>query len=139
MRRGEELGILRVLPEGRIEVISPASSSAAVALAQTRGRHRAGDRHGREAAPPSEGAARAFVDLFVSEIWGPFEGPPGAQRVSGPDSRSPRPHAASRLEQLLAVFQIAMGEAAEKASERTLRVAARRKSASWPQARRGSA
>ncbi len=40
---------------------------------------------------------------------------------------------------LLAVFQIAMGEAVEKASERTLRVAGRRKKPAGRKGRRGSA
>jgi DNA-binding transcriptional MerR regulator len=121
LRRGEELGMLRVLPEGRIEVISPSLQRAAVELAQlgigTEPAMAAAEQLRRH----SEGAARTFVDLFVSEIWGPFD------RAGRPEGEWPRiREALDRMRPLasrsvLAVFQIAMDEAAEKASERTLR------------------
>ena len=74
----------------------------------------------------ADGVARTFVDLFVKEIWEPFD------RAGRPEKDWPRirealermrPLAARRL---LAIFQIAMAEATEKASERTLRAAAGR-------------
>jgi DNA-binding transcriptional MerR regulator len=124
LRRAEKLGVLRELPDGRIEVISPrlqraaaelvelgVSPNAALATAETLRRH-------------AEGAARAFVDLFVGEIWEPFE------RAGRPEQDWPkvrealdrmRPLASSAL---LAIFQITMSEATDKASERTLQVAA---------------
>ena len=69
----------------------------------------------------ADGAARAFVDIFVKEIWKPFD------RAGRPEQDWPRMREALErmrplaAEALLAVFQIAMAEAVEKASERTLR------------------
>jgi len=123
--QAEKLGIFRALPDGRIEVISPQLLRAAVELAElgvgaegaliTAGKLR---RH-------ADGVARAFVDLFVKEVWQPFDrsGRPEQDwsRMSEALERM-RPLAATAL---LATFQIAMGEAVEKESDRTLRLAAR--------------
>lgn len=127
MRRAEKLGILRALPDGRIEVISPRLERAAVALADLgvgpEGALATAEKLRRHA----DGVARAFVDLFVKEIWQPFD------RAGRPEADWPKVREAlDRMrplasDALLAVFQIAMGEAVEKASERTLRVAGRRK------------
>lgn len=121
LRRGEELGMLRALPDGRIEVISPSLQRAAVELAElgigTEPAMAAAEQLRRH----SDGAARTFVDLFVNEIWVPFD------RAGRPEAEWPRiREALERMRPLasrsvLAVFQIAMDEAAEKASERTLR------------------
>ena len=87
----------------------------------------------------ADGVARAFVDLFVKEIWQPFD------RAGRPDSEWPKVREAlDRMrplasDALLAVFQIAMGEAVEKAGERTLRVAGRRKKPTRRKGRQGSA
>jgi DNA-binding transcriptional MerR regulator len=124
-RRAEKLGILRSLPDGRIEVISPRLLSAAVELAElgvgAEGALITAEKLRRQA----DGVARAFVGLFVKEIWQPFDraGRPEGQwpRMSEALERM-RPLAAGAL---LASFQIAMGEAIEKESERTLRLVAR--------------
>jgi hypothetical protein len=101
LRAAAELAELGVGPEG------------AMATAERLRRH-------------ADGVARAFVELFVNEVWQPFD------RAGRPDRDWPkmsealermRPLAAGAL---LATFQIAMGEATEKESERMLRVAARR-------------
>jgi DNA-binding transcriptional MerR regulator len=124
IRRGEKLGMMRALPDGRIEVISPrlqqtadelaklgVGADAAIATAEKLRRH-------------ADGVARAFVDIFVEEIWEPFD------RAGRPEKEWPRiREALERMrplaaEGLLAIFQIAMSEATEKASERTLRAAA---------------
>jgi hypothetical protein len=69
----------------------------------------------------SEGVARTFVELFVKEIWEPFD------RAGRPEEDWPkvrealdrlRPLASEALE---AMFQITMGESTDKAGERTLR------------------
>lgn len=127
MRRAEKLGILRALPDGRVEVISPRLERAAVALAELGispdGALSTAEKIRRHA----DGVARAFVDLFVKEVWQPFD------RAGRPDEDWPKVREAlDRMrplasDALLAVFQIAMAEAVEKASERTLRVSARRK------------
>ncbi len=139
MRRAEKLGILRALPDGRIEVISPRLERAAVALAELgvgpEGALSTAEKLRRHA----DGVARAFVDLFVKEVWQPFD------RAGRPEADWPKVREAlDRMrplasDALLAVFQIAMGEAVEKAGERTLRVAGRRKKPARRPARRSSA
>jgi DNA-binding transcriptional MerR regulator len=123
-RRIEKLGIFRALPDGRVEVISPQIVRAAAELAElgvgVEGAVVTAEKLRRHA----DGAARAFVELFVKEIWRPFEetGRPERDwpRISEALERM-RPLAAGAL---LATFQIAMGEAVEKESERMLRLTA---------------
>ncbi len=125
MRRAEKLGILRALPDGRIEVISPSLLRAASELAElgigAGGALITAEKLRRHA----DGVARAFVELFVKEVWQPFD------RAGRPERDWPRmSEALERMRPLaagalLATFQIAMGEAIEKESERTLRLAAR--------------
>lgn len=139
MRRAEKLGILRALPDGRVEVISPRLERAAVALADLgvgpEGALATAEKLRRHA----DGVARAFVDLFVKEVWQPFD------RAGRPEAEWPKVREAlDRMrplasDALLAVFQIAMGEAVEKAGERTLRVAGRRKKPAGRKGRRGQA
>jgi DNA-binding transcriptional MerR regulator len=125
LRRAEKLGILRTLPDGRIEAISPRLLRAASELAElgigAEGALLTAERLRRHA----DGVARAFVELFVKEVWQPFD------RAGRPERDWPRlSEALERMRPLaagalLATFQIAMGEAIEKESERTLRLAAR--------------
>ena len=123
-RRIEKLGIFRALPDGRVEVISPRIVAAAAELAALgvgiEGAIATAEKLRRHA----DGASRAFVELFVKEIWRPFEeaGRPERDwpRISEALERM-RPLAAGAL---LATFQIAMGEAVEKESERMLRLTA---------------
>ncbi len=120
-RRAEKLGVLRLLPDGQVEVISPrlhraatrliefgVSPTAAVALAAKLHDH-------------ADAVARAYVDLFTEQIWEPFD------RAGRPEEdwhkvlealEALRPLASDAL---LAMFQITMGEETEKAAERTLR------------------
>lgn len=124
-RRAEKLGVFRALPDGRIEVISPRLLRAAAELAElgigAEGALVTAEKLRRH----SDGVARAFVDLFVKEVWQPFD------RAGRPERDWPRMNEAlERMRPLaagalLATFQIAMGEAVEKESERTLRLAAR--------------
>ncbi len=121
LKKAERLGVLRVLPDGQIEVISPrlhraatrlidfgVSPAAAIALA--------GKLHDH-----ADSVARAYVDLFTEQIWEPFD------KAGRPDENwhevlealeALRPLASDAL---LAMFQITMGEETEKAAERTLR------------------
>jgi DNA-binding transcriptional MerR regulator len=128
IRRGEKVGILRTLPDGRIEVISPRLQKAAAELAQQGVGAEAAIATAEKLRRQAEGVARAFVDLFVKEIWEPFE-EAGRPEKDWPKVREAleqmRPLAAGAL---LAMFQIAMAEETEKASERTLRAAARKSS-----------
>jgi DNA-binding transcriptional MerR regulator len=121
LKRAEKLGVLRVLADGNIEVISPRlhraatrmiefgiSPAAAISLAGKLHEH-------------ADAVARAYVDLFTDQIWGPFD------KAGRPDEdwhmvlealEALRPLASDAL---LAMFQITMGEETEKAAERTLR------------------
>jgi DNA-binding transcriptional MerR regulator len=125
IRRGEKLGILRELPDGKIEAISPRLQRAGGALVELGVSPNAtldvADKLRRQA----DAAARTFVDLFVKEIWEPFE-QAGRPEEDWPKVREAldrvRPLASDAV---LAMFQVAMGEATEKAGEQTLRNAAK--------------
>lgn len=126
MRRAEKLGIFRTLPDGRVEVISPSLLRAAAELAElgigVEGALLTAEKVRRHA----DGVARAFVELFVKEVWQPFDAAGRPERDWPRMSEAlekMRPLAAGAL---LATFQIAMSDAVEKESERTLRLAARR-------------
>ncbi len=125
IRHGEKLGILREMPDGRIEVISPRLQAAGAALVELGVRPESALATGDKLRRHAEGAARAFVDLFVKEIWEPFDkaGRPEQDWAKVREALDRmRPLASDAL---LAMFQITMAEATEKASERTLRDAAK--------------
>ena len=124
MERAEALGILRALPDGRVEVISPRLQRAGAELAALGIGPEAALETAAALRRHSERIAATFVELFVRQIWEPFD------RAGRPEEDWPkvrealdqvRPLASSAL---LAMFQLTMGEATEKASERTLQVAA---------------
>jgi DNA-binding transcriptional MerR regulator len=125
IKRGEKLGIQRELPDGKVEAISPRLQRAGAALVELGVSPRAtldvADKLRRQA----DAAARTFVDLFVKEIWEPFD-KAGRPEEDWPKVREAldrmRPLASDAL---LAMFQITMGESTEKAGERTLRNAAK--------------
>jgi DNA-binding transcriptional MerR regulator len=109
LAKAESLGLVRALGDDKFEEPSPrlARASAALEVAARVRRH-------------AEGVAGAFVELFLDEVWKPFE------RAGRPEERWPevrealerlRPLAA---ESLLAIFQIAMSEAVEEAFGREL-------------------
>jgi DNA-binding transcriptional MerR regulator len=125
LRRAEKLGILRQLPEGKIEVISPRLQRAGTALVELGVSPQAAIDTGKDLRRHSEGVAKLFVELFVKEIWEPFD------RAGRPEEDWPKVREAlDRMrplasDALLAMFQITMGESTEKAGERTLRDAAK--------------
>ena len=125
LRRTEEMGIVRRLPEGKIEVISPRLQRAGAALIELGVSPQAAVETAEEMRRSSDKVARLFVELFVKEIWEPFD------RAGRPEADwSKMREALDRMrplasDALLAMFQIAMGESTEKASERTLRDAAK--------------
>jgi DNA-binding transcriptional MerR regulator len=120
LRRAEELGILRELPGGKIEAISPRLQRAGAEMVELGVSPEAGLALARKLHEQAEGAALAYVDLFVKEIWEPFD------RAGRPEEDWPKVREAlERLrplasDALLAMFQLTMGEATEKAAERTL-------------------
>jgi DNA-binding transcriptional MerR regulator len=124
LRRAEAVGILRALPEDRFEVISPQLQRAGAALTELGVSAEAAVSTAESLRRQAEEISRTFIDLFVDEIWEPFD------RAGRPDAQWPQVRAAlDRLlpvasEALLAMFRIVMSEGTEKASERTLRDAA---------------
>jgi DNA-binding transcriptional MerR regulator len=120
LARAEKLGILRPLGDGRFEESSPrlgragaelaalgVPADAALDLTATLRRH-------------ADGVARAFVDLFIEQIWRPFE------EAGRPEERWPEVREAiERLrplasEALVSMFQLAMSDAVEKAFGREI-------------------
>jgi DNA-binding transcriptional MerR regulator len=125
LRRTEKLGILRQLPDGKVEVISPRLQHAGTALVELGVSAQAAVDTAGDLRRHSEGVAKVFVELFVKEIWEPFD-KAGRPEEDWPKVREAldrmRPLASDAL---LAMFQITMGESTEKAGERTLRDAAK--------------
>lgn len=121
--RVEEMGILRQLPDGKVEVISPRLQRAGSALIELGVSPQAAVETAEALRRHSEGVARTFVELFVKEVWEPFD------RAGRPEEDWPKVREAlDRLrplasEALVAMFQMTMGESTEKAGERTLRAA----------------
>jgi DNA-binding transcriptional MerR regulator len=120
-KRAERLGLVRPLGEGRFEILSPRVFRAGAELAELgippgtaldiAGKLR---RHSRE-------IARTFVELFLENVWKPFE------RAGRPEEEWPQVRESlERLrplasEAVLGVFQLAMTEATEKAFGRALK------------------
>jgi DNA-binding transcriptional MerR regulator len=123
LARVEKIGVVRQLPDGKFEVISPRLQRAGTALIELGVSPRAAIETAEEMKDRSEAIARTFVELFVREIWQPFD-KAGRPEADWPKVREAldrmRPLASDAL---LAMFQIAMGESTEKAGERTLRAA----------------
>jgi hypothetical protein len=129
IRRAEKLGILRPLPDGRFEVISPRLQRAGKELADLGVSAKVALATVEKLRRHSQGVADDFVDLFLEEVWKPFD------RAGRPEQDWPKVREAlERLrplasDALLAVFQLTMSEATEKATERTLKQEVRRTSA----------
>lgn len=123
LARVEKMGVVRELPDGKFEVISPRLQRAGTALVELGVPARAAIEIAEELRDRSEAISRAFVELFVREIWEPFD-KAGRPEADWPKVREAldkmRPLASDAL---LAMFQITMGESTEKAGERTLRQA----------------
>lgn len=120
LRRAEALGILRELPDGKIEAISPRLQRAGAEMVELGVSPEAGLHLAEKLHEHAEGVARAYVDLFTKEVWEPFD------RAGRPEEDWPKVREAlERLrplasDALLAMFQLMMGEATERAAERTL-------------------
>ena len=120
LERAVALGLVRDLGDGRFEERSPRLGDAGLELTKLgMDPHVALDviervrRH-------AEGIADAYVQLFLTEIWRPFEAagrPPEQLPVVRAALERLRPLAS---ETLLAVFGLAMTEATEKALDREL-------------------
>jgi DNA-binding transcriptional MerR regulator len=113
--RAIRLGLLRDLGDGRYEDVSPRLARAARELAELGVPAEVGLELASKLRRHADGVARAYVKLFVEQVWKPFE-EAGAPEERWPEVRDAlerlRPLAA---ESLLAVFGLAMSEATEEA------------------------
>jgi DNA-binding transcriptional MerR regulator len=120
LSRAEKLGVLREMGEGRYEVISPRLLRAGGELAQLGVSPQVALDVVENVRRHAQGVARTFIDLFVREVWEPFDaaGRPEEdwQKVLDALERL-RPLASDAL---LAIFGVAMTEATEEAFARTL-------------------
>lgn len=126
LERGEKLGVIRSLPDGKVEVISPRMLKAAAALAGVGMGPDAVLAVAEKLRRKVDDIARDFADLFVEQVWEPFD------EAGRPDSDWPKVRAALDrtrplgADVLQGIFQIAMAEATDKAMSRSIRSAARR-------------
>jgi hypothetical protein len=116
---------MRELPDGKIEALSPRLQRTGGALVELGVNPSSALDTADKLRRQADAAARTFVDLFVKEIWEPFD-KAGRPEEDWPKVRNAldrmRPLASDAV---LAMFQVAMGEATEKAGEQTLRNAAK--------------
>jgi DNA-binding transcriptional MerR regulator len=113
LRKAEKLGILRPLPDGNFEELSPtlgraSAELAALGIPPEAALDVAGEIHKHAAA-----VAKTFVELFIRQIWKPFEdqGRPEHDLPAVRDALERlRPLASGAL---LAMFQLVMTEAVE--------------------------
>lgn len=120
LRRAQELGFIRPLGEGRFEELSPRLARASAELAALGVPPRSALEVASTLRAQAEGVARAFVELFLEQVWKPFEeaGRPAEQWPQVRESLERlRPLAA---ESMLSVFQLTMSEAVEQAFGREL-------------------
>jgi DNA-binding transcriptional MerR regulator len=121
LRRAEDLGVLRSLPDDKVEVISPRMLEAALALADLGFSADAVFTAAEKLRRKADDIAGIFTELFLEEVWEPFVGA-GRPESDWPKVRQAldrtRPLGADVL---MGAFQIAMAEATEEATERTIR------------------
>lgn len=125
LERGEKLGAIRSLPDGKVEVISPRMMTAAAALAEVGMSPDAVLVAAEKLRRKANDIAQLFTDLFLEQVWKPFD-EAGRPEGDWPKVREAldrtRPLGADVL---LGVFQIAMAEATDKAMARIIRNVAR--------------
>jgi DNA-binding transcriptional MerR regulator len=120
LRRAEKLGLMRPLGDGNYEELSPRLARASAELGALGISTDTALDIARELRKQSDSVAKAFVELFIKEIWEPFE--------SEGRPEHDLPHVREALERLrplasdalLAMFQLAMTEAVEKRFGREL-------------------
>ena len=125
LQRAERLGFLRSLGDGRYEEISPRLSRAGTELAELGVPAEVALETVERVRRHADGVAKVFVRLFLEQVWKPFDAD------GRPEERWPQVREAlERLrplasEALLSVFQIAMGDAVERAFGREMERGAR--------------
>jgi len=113
LRKAEKLGILRPLPDGNFEELSPTLGRASSELARLGIPAEKALDVAYELRKHSSAVAKVFVELFMRQIWKPFEDQ-GRPETELPEVRDAlerlRPLASDAL---LAMFQLVMTEAVE--------------------------
>ncbi len=118
--RAERLGLMRPLGKGQIEVLSPRVLRAGAELAELGIPPQTALDVAEKLRRKSREIARVFIELFLENVWKPFE------QTGRPEEEWPRVRESlERLrplasESLLAIFGLAMTEATEKAFGRAL-------------------
>jgi DNA-binding transcriptional MerR regulator len=125
LERGEKLGTIRALPDGKVEVISPRMMNAAAALADVGMSPDAVLAVAEKLRRKTDEIAHLFTDLFLEQVWKPFD-EAGRPESDWPKVRETlertRPLGADVL---MGVFQIAIAEATDRALGQTIRKVAR--------------
>jgi DNA-binding transcriptional MerR regulator len=118
--RAVELGLLRPVDGERYEQLSPRLARAGRELARLGVPPEAALDVAARLRRHADGVARVFVELFLEQVWKPFEAegrPPERWREVSDALERLRPLAA---ESLLGIFQLAMSDAVEEAFGREL-------------------
>ena len=127
LARAEKLGLIRPLGEGWYEEVSPSLGRAGAELAELGVSIDAALGVISRLRKQADGAARAFIDLFLDEVWKPFDAA-GRPPERWPEVREAlerlRPLAADAV---LAVFRMVMTERVDEAFGRELQREATRK------------
>jgi DNA-binding transcriptional MerR regulator len=120
LKRAEKLGMMRPLGDGGYEVLSPRLQRAGIELAALGIPAEKSLEIGEKVRRQARGVARVFVEVFVENVWKPFN------RAGRPEEEWPKVREAlERLrplasEALLAIFQQVMSEAVEEAAGREI-------------------
>ena len=120
IRRAEKLGILRPLPDGNYEELSPRLGRASAELASLGIPPEAALDVAAQLRKHSDSVAKTFVGLFIDQVWKPFE------KEGRPENDLPAVRdALERLrplasDALLAMFQLVMTEVVEDRMGREL-------------------
>jgi DNA-binding transcriptional MerR regulator len=125
LERGEKLGTIRALPDGKVEVISPRMMNAAAALSDVGMSPDAVLLVAEKLRRKADEIAQLFTDLFLEQVWKPFD---EAGRPEGDWPKVRRTLERTRplgADVLMGVFQIAIAEATDKALGKTIRSVAR--------------
>ncbi len=114
LRKAERLGILRPLPDGNFEELSPRLGRASAELASLGIPAEAALDVASELRKHSDAVAKTFANLFIRQIWRPFE-----ERGSPENDLPAVRDAIERLrplasDALLAMFQLVMTEVVEE-------------------------
>jgi DNA-binding transcriptional MerR regulator len=118
--RAEKLGMMRTLPDGRIEILSPRLQRAGVELAALGVSAEMALEVAAKVRGHARRVARVFIELFMESVWKPFN------EAGRPEEEWPKVRdALERLrplasEAVLSIFQQVMSEAVEETASREI-------------------